>query len=543
LLVAAGRLLGIDSPAETLPDGCLSHDGMPSRKRPIKVGRYLAWNAAVLLGLLFVTGVILAVRWPFTQEELVRTLEHLSSSEVRVGSFRQTFFPNPGYVAGDITFLRRSNAAFVELASVKRLECRASWMTMLTLTRRAKEMRIELLRVYIPAPVPPPMNLYPALKEETTVTKLVADGAILEIAPRHDGGRSFRFDFPQLKLGEVEKKKSIAVRTVLHNPEPPGDIAVTAKFGPLDQGNIGRTPLSGSFNFTQGDLSVFHVIKGMLASHGTFQGTLARCETRGNVLIPDFEVTSSRHKVGLSAEFYAVVDGLRGDVAIQSANAHLLRTTLQAKGSIGRTPGQDGKSVALDIDAQRARIEDLLRLFVTSDRPPVSGPITLRAKVILPPGKERFLRKLRLDGNFRISDARFTHENTQRKVDELSERARGRKSNSNRDGSNLQHVLSRMEGQVHVRNAIAALSQATFAAPGAVAQGEGNYDLLTEEINLHGKLAMQATLSKAAGGFKSILLLPLDPFFKKQHAGAVLPVRVTGSYARPVFKVSLTGKK
>ena len=514
---------------------------MPSRKRPIKVGRYLAWTGAVLFALLLLAGIILAVQWPFTQEELVRTLEHLSSSTVRVGTFRQTFFPNPGYVAEDTTFSRKSKAGFIELASVKRLECRASWTAMLTFTRRVQEMRIGALHVSIPAAVPPPMKLYPWLKEETTVTTLVADGTVLEIAPRHAGGRSLRFDFPQLKLGEVENKKSITVRTVVHNPEPPGNIAVTARFGPLNQGNVGRTRLSGAFDFTQGDLSAFHIIKGMLASHGTFQGTLAHCEARGNVLIPDFEVTSSRHKVGLSAEFHTIVDGLRGDVIIQSANVHLLHTTLQASGSIGSAPRRNGKSVALDITAQRARIEDLLRLFVTADRPPLDGPITLRAKVAMPPGNERFMRKLHIDGSFKISDARFTHQNTQRKVDELSKRARGRKAKKN--SSNPQHVLSDMEGHVHMRNAVAMLSQASFAASGAVARGEGSFDLLTEQINLHGKLAMQASLSKAAGGFKSILLLPLDPFFKKQHAGAVLPVRVTGTYAHPVFKVSLTGKK
>jgi hypothetical protein len=51
---------------------------------------------------------------------------------------------------------------------------------------------------------------------------------------------------------------------------------------------------------------------------------------------------------------------------------------------------------------------------------------------------------------------------------------------------------------------------------------------------------MRATLSKAAGGIKSVILMPLDPFFKKNGAGAIVPVRITGTYSHPVFKALLT---
>jgi hypothetical protein len=50
---------------------------------------------------------------------------------------------------------------------------------------------------------------------------------------------------------------------------------------------------------------------------------------------------------------------------------------------------------------------------------------------------------------------------------------------------------------------------------------------------------MDASLSKAASGVKSLLLIPLDPFFKKRGAGAVVPVRVMGTYSHPRFKASL----
>ena len=78
--------------------------------------------------------------------------------------------------------------------------------------------------------------------------------------------------------------------------------------------------------------------------------------------------------------------------------------------------------------------------------------------------------------------------------------------------------------------------------PGALARLEGTYNLLDERIDLEGDLAMQAELSEATKGFKSFLLKAVDPFFKKKKAGAVVPVRITGTYPHPSYGISLTGK-
>jgi hypothetical protein len=39
---------------------------------------------------------------------------------------------------------------------------------------------------------------------------------------------------------------------------------------------------------------------------------------------------------------------------------------------------------------------------------------------------------------------------------------------------------------------------------------------------------MESDISHVTTGFKSVLLKPLAPFFKKKHAGAVIPIAVTG---------------
>ena len=121
----------------------------------------------------------------------------------------------------------------------------------------------------------------------------------------------------------------------------------------------------------------------------------------------------------------------------------------------------------------------------------------------------------------------------------MSARARGRKHKDD-SSSDLARVVSDFKGIVTLRNAQAQLSNTTFHVPGALAVGGGTFDLESQNIDVRGKLAMEATLSKAAGGIKSIFLIPLDPFFKRKNAGAVLPFQITGTYSYPSFRASLS---
>ena len=480
--------------------------------------------------------VVLILKWPFNPARTVRSLEHFTASSVRIETFHRIYIPRPGYVAGHITFSRQSKNGGTQLAVVERLECKGSWWSMLSLTHHVEELDIQGLQVTIPAEVPPPMRLHPDVKEQISFSKLNADGAVLEIAPRHAGQHPLRFLFPQLTLEDIEKNKPMQLQTVMRNPEPPADLAITAAVGPFAFGAVGQTKMSGSFYFTHGDLSGFHAIRGMLAAQARFGGTLARCQIQGHARIPDFEVMSSRHPVDVAAEFAAIVDGEHGNVTIQSVAAHFLHTTLQASGAIQDRAGDAGKRVTLALKAEHGRVEDLLRLFARSDPPAMEGPLTFRAQAQLPAGDAPFLRRVHLDGDFAIKEASFTKKQTQEKVNELSHRARNGKSQRE---ETLPRVTSGLKGHVHLQNASGKLSDLYFSTPGATARGEGTYDVLTQKIDLSGKLAMQASLSKAAGGVKSILLIPLNPFFKRENAGSVLPVRITGDYSHPLFRLSL----
>ena len=497
--------------------------------------RGLARSAIVLLALLGGALVIVAVWWPFTREATRSSLEQVSLSDVKIGRFEEVFFPHPGYIAQNVAFKRDNAANTRPLARVGKITCQGSWWALLTFTHQITRMDLEGVQVYVPTHLPPAIRKHPESKTPPTVRELFAHGAVLEIDPQHPGAHSEHFDFPELALTDLAQNKPIRFRTLMLNRKLVGQLRAVGTVGPLTLRRIPETRISGDYHIWNYDLSMHKVVAGTLSAAGRFSGTLGHAEVAGRTEIPDFSVTRSRHSMGLKAEYKTVVDAIEGNVVIQSAEAHFLRSTLLAHGSIS---GGDSKTLVLDVDGRQARVEDLLRLVVKANRPPLDGALSMHAHVVLPPKQEAFLKRVQLQGDFTINSAVFTKRTTEQKLNELSSRARGKKKAKVAGGSEA--IAAELKSDVKLQSGIATLSEALFAVPGAVASGGGTYNLLNEAIDLHGGLAMRATLSKAAGGIKSVVLIPLDPFFKKHGAGAVVPVRITGTYSHPVFKVSLT---
>ena len=491
-------------------------------------------GSVILLILLVGVLLVLAAKWPFTREATSKSLEQVSFSDIRIADFRMIFLPHPGYVAQQVTFAR-GRGGTRPIARISKVTCRSTWITLISFTHRIQRMDLEGLQIYIPAQVPPAIHKHAEAKIKTTVTELAANGTVLEIAPRHPGGQTVRFKFPELVTGNLAKNKAITFRADIRNPNPPGEMRLSGTVGPFTLEKVSQMPISGSFRLVHADLSAYKVIAGDLSAEGRFDGKLGHALVAGRAEIPNFAVTKSHHSLELTAEYRATVDGTTGDVTVASTQAHFFNTTLIGRGTIS---GKGGKAVLLDFEAREARIEDLLRLFVAADRSPLEGPIALHVQVVLPPTHAPFIRRVQLDGSFSINKAEFTNSMTQEKLNEFSARARGEKKEI-KTNNGPERVAEDLTGAVKLRGGIATLSGALFDVPGAVARGGGTYDLTTEAIDLRGELAMHASLSKAATGVKSVLAIPLDPFFKKNAAGAVLPVHMAGTYSHPLLRISL----
>jgi hypothetical protein len=242
---------------------------------------------------------------------------------------------------------------------------------------------------------------------------------------------------------------------------------------------------------------------------------------------------------------------------LNEIDTSFLQTVVGGQGSIASKSGQKGKTTSLELEVNKGRVQDLLRLFVTANRPPMNGQTRLKAHVLIPPEGRPFLKELILQGDFGIDEAALTKPITQTRVDELSERARGEKKDKDKDkdknedenktasesdADDPENVVLNLRGHVEVRDGVAKFSDLSLSAPGASARMSGSYYLLNQRIDLHGTLKTEARLSQETRGIKSALLKPFDPLFKGKKAGAEIPVKVTGTYQNPQFGFDVMGK-
>jgi hypothetical protein len=508
-------------------------------------GRWWLVVGASLIVIAGIVVIVLACKWPYTQQAVTKALQDRFARNVQIRSFRKTFFP-PGCVAEGVSLLHRQRKDLPPLITVQTLIIRGSYNGLLRIHKSVDEVEVKGLHVLIPPPGPSgqPSSVMPLTTSTTgatiTIGEIETDGALLEFMPRRPGQEPFILKVHRLTLDNVAEKGVIPYHAALLNTEPPGEIRSEGKIGPWNENDPGSTPVTGSYTYQHANLAVFEGISGILSSQGKFSGTIGHIDTNGEIDVPDFRLSGSSHTVHLDSKFQAVVDGTNGDTSLQSADSHFQRTTVTSKGSVAGRSGEHGKTVRLEMTVNGGRIEDLLFLITDEKRPWMTGSINLRAKVQVPPGPQGFLRKLDLDGNCGIAGERFTNPDIQHPVNALTQSARG--EDMKEQAEDPETVLSQLSGQVAVKNGVATLSNVSFSAPGTRAQIQGTYNLLDRKVDLHGILYTDGKLSDTTSGFKALVLKAVSPFLK-QKSVTVLPFAITGTSPHPSFGLDFTAKR
>jgi hypothetical protein len=470
--------------------------------------------------------------WPFAEAPVLQNLREASDSQVQVRAFHRTYFPFPGCILGGVVF-NHGSVVGKPLITIEKLTIRGTYLGLLT--KRVSRITAEGIRVFIPAFGTG--EAFHTTPSRITIDEIVANGASVEFASRNADKQSLRFDVHEASLRDVGWKGPLTYHLKVRNPEPPGEVTTSGKFGVWNTSDPGQTPISGDYKFEQADLGVYHGIAGQLSSSGKFDGTLGHIDISGTTNIPDFDVKSGKHPVELITEFSAYVDGTRGDTFLKRVDAHFLKTHVLAQGSIAKSSNGKGKTALIDLTSSNARIEDILRLFVKEDRAPMSGSVTLRAKVELPPEHRRFLERVRLRGSFGIGAGIFSKRSTQEGVNKLSAGARGEK-----DPADPETVLTDLTGQVALEYGTAKFSDLSFGVPGAAARMHGTYNLISHKIDLRGQMQVDSKISNTTNGAKALLLKVMEPFFKKRRKGEVVPVRISGTYEHPTYGLDLNDK-
>ncbi|HZS04031.1 MAG TPA: AsmA-like C-terminal region-containing protein [Blastocatellia bacterium] len=490
-------------------------------------------SGGVLL-LVLTAGLILAgVRLkPMLRERLVTAIREQYRREVELKDLHISLAPFSAVGEGLVLY-QRDRPGLPPLATVRKLTVEASLRGVLNEPLRIERVTLEGLKINVPPKRHDPDKAKEPKDDSPrfVIGEVIADGTTLQILPKKEGKEPLTFDVSRLTLDSAGTTGPMQFRATLTNAKPPGDIESTGRFGPWENDEPSLTPVSGSYTFQKADLSVFKGIAGVLSSEGRYQGILGRIEVDGTTDTPDFTVRVSGHPVHLKTQFHAVVDGTDGDTYLEPVSAQFGRSSLVARGGVYGRPGVKGRTVSLDVTVSGSRIEDLLRLAVKGDKPLMTGAIAFRAKFELPPGDRDIPEKLRLRGGFDVGAARFTSFNVQGKVDELSRRARGRAGDEAEDES----AISNLSGRFVLDEGVISFSSLTFAVPGATVQLGGSYSLGGEELDFSGTLRTEARVSQMTTGIKSFFLRLADPLFKKHGAGAVIPIRISGTREEPKF--------
>jgi len=505
---------------------------------PVRRGIWIV--AIVLLIGLAVLVVVAAREWPFTRETVIKSLRQQAGSAVQIGNFRETYFPHPGCIAENVTF--RQDPSAPALITIQTLTIVGSYHGLLT--RHLDTVRAEGFRLVVSQQAAPG-SLENLGKTGLSIGQLVADGAEIEFPSQQPGKAPLVFRIPKLDLYDVADSRPLNFQTTVQLPEPPAEVEVAGQFGPWQSGQAGQTNLSGSYAVRNLDLGKFGGIAGKLEASGKFGGELQAVKVQGTLDAPDFEVRQSKHPVHLAALYQATVDGLNGDVDIDAARAHFRNTTIVGAGSVSGQGNENGKTATVELSSKQARIEDLLWMFLSNNPPAMAGPILFRDRVEIPSGNTEFTKRVKLQGDFGISNAQYPNPQTQKTVDVLSADARGNAGKTEATDNKLGNdtydpgkVLSDVKGHVSLSDGIAHLANVSFDVPGASAQVSGTYSLLNEGINLQGHLHMEAELSQTTTGVKSFLLKVVQPFMHKSKKNeSVLAIRIGGTYNHPTYAV------
>jgi hypothetical protein len=170
------------------------------------------------------------------------------------------------------------------------------------------------------------------------------------------------------------------------------------------------------------------------------------------------------------------------------------------------------------------------------------GAVTMRAKLHIPPGKVRVAQKLGLTGNLTIRDVEFNNARWQDRVDGLSMRAQGRPKEAKDAGSDRQaQVASQMAVTFSLNHALMTVSALQYEIPGAKVNMDGVYSLDGNIFEFKGHVRTDAMASQMVTGWKSALLTPFDPLFRRHGAGLELPIAISGTKGDMKFGLALRG--
>jgi hypothetical protein len=532
----------------------VSTPASPSFKE--RSGRARIWLAVSALGLISIAVAIVFVNahWPYRYRVIKPMLEEELGGKVTIAHYHRTYYPNPGFMATDITLDRNPAPGIPPLATVESIFVQGNWLDLLTFREETRQVDITGLHLIIPAPGSaaskkdfPPGSSSSFNGPDTHIDQLRIHESKLDVT-RAEGG-VYTFPIRLLTIHDLQRGRALSYSVDMNNARPRGHILSQGSFGPMDPRNLGATPLSGHFTLENVDLHDIGDIGGTLSSYGNFYGNLAHIQADSSTFTPDFSVGNGK-PTSVRTSARCTINGISGDVLLDAIDAKFAATTINVKGGVVGSP----KTIDVDINVPAGRAQDLLRPFLHADSP-IAGGVRLESHAHVDPAGHgvHFLDRLHMEGFFDVPAERLTNRKTEQELSAFSERAQKgqpfkdehstgspRADATQPDGAD---VLSSLKGRARIEKGNVTTRHIEFSIPGSSANLHGAFNLRDGSVRMVGDLHMLSDVSHAATGFKSFLLKPLIPFFKKKKAGAVIPIEVSGKPGSYKVTQNVMGKK
>ena len=500
---------------------------------------------AVVAGLAIAAIAVLLtipIRSEAVKARVIALLSDQLESEVTIERLEGRIFPRVGVSGGGVVIRHKGRTDVPPLIQIEAFEIRGSFRDLMRRPRRVAEVRLRGLAVHFP-PRSPGARDEPELEgpagnepeaprrfDEVIIERFEAPDTVITLIPGKPGKQPKVFTVHHLVMDQLGINERIPYIATLTNPVPKGEIETSGTFGPWDVVQPAHTPIAGTYVFENANLDTINGLAGILSSKGTFSGPLDHIEVQGTTETPDFQLDVGGSAVPLTTTFTALVDGSDGDTYLRRVEARILESDLVATGAVIGLDGVPGRRIEVNVDMPHGRIEDLLRLAVTADKPLLQGAMRLKAKLVIPPEKKKVIEKMELDGDFGLSQAAFSDPTVQEKLVGLSRRGQGlAKEDPTGD------VLSNLNGRMIMRNGSVSFPRLSFSVPGAEVRLSGRYGIRSEAMSFRGQLRLEAPLSKVVGGTRGLFVKMFDPIFRKDGAGTVIPIVIEGTRKAPKF--------
>jgi hypothetical protein len=530
--------------------------------------RVLAWILGSLVILLVALGVVASIALhraePFMRERIVAGLESRFHARVELDSFHMSLTHGlqaegqglriwpPAQVEG-VSVSDNADDPLIRLADFK---FRAP-----LIFHPGKPFHIAVVELNgLDIHMPPKSHFHhsgdaaekpvPAAKLVTFgLDKIVCTNAHLVLETSKPGKLPLDFAIKEFELtdsagGGIHAGSVMRFTADLTNPRPVGIVHTAGTIGPWQNADPGESPMGGDYTFDHADLSTFKGIAGILSSKGKYQGTLRDLTVDGVTDTPDFSLTHFGNTMPLHTRFHAKVDGTNGDTWLEPVDAVLGHSHFTAQGQVVRVVVSDpatgqlaskGHDIALNINVDKARIEDFLHLTSNKDTPLLTGNLIMKAALHIPPGTVPVHKRMGLNGAFNLTSVKFSSDKIQGRITQLSLRGQG--DTKEMKTADPDDTRSTMKGNFEMANAVVTLPALTYTVPGADIELKGAYGVEGGTLNFMGTAKLDATISQIVGGKFGFLLKPADRFFKKDGAGTEVPIHISGTRKDPEFGV------